>query len=78
MCVCDAALEWMRTFKLDLVPLLRLRYLRLVNISPLNVIVRAGCKVSMDLHAEESLESPLCTHGNHAIFTAKWTLPFTV
>ena len=70
--------KWMRAFKLDLVPLFRLRYLRLVNIAPLDVIVRSGCKVSMDLHAEDSLESPLCTHKICAIFTAKWTLPYTV
>lgn len=43
----------------------------------LNVIVRSGCMVSVDLYPD-SLHSPLYTNTTCAIRTAKWMLMLTV
>ena len=69
--------KWTGAYTLNLIPLVQLRYLRLVNISPRNVIVRSGCMVSVDLYSD-SLQSPLYTNTTCAIRTAKWTLMLTV
>jgi hypothetical protein len=68
----------MLSYTLDLTPLVRLEYLRLVNIAPADIIVRSGCMVSVDLHSEDTVELPLCASTTSAIRTAKRTLGLTV